>query len=798
MIEKDFLVYNKDHNVRIRGGQLWRIPSYEKTGEIARFDKVSRKLSIYLRPDSEFEEVRDSLYKMTRRLNPILYLWLFLQRKVPSLLLLVPISLTVAFFGHMTIYGDLIMNWAFLGDNSMTVYGLPMHQAAILTGVLAALFIYFFPVIFSGEQENFVKALNERFSNRHQLRKHLASTTRFLKSREHVKSVEIWNPDLSNQELDWVERSLIPSLFDAGLEMTYHIRIDERHILENYIHEIVGEELLWEDQPLGTDNALEHSPIPYEYLETWERNMLAVYVFASSASLSSRWLEAEESDKEGFLGNAVSLRLVQVIVKRFKERLFSEKDMNRLISTELFASRCLNDYGILSTGFRYNNDVWDLSEEVVQTELQKVRRELRFMVSFLQAELGDLTNLLDDPVAALKLNCILENNSIYNESRLVAIRFFIKIISKSEHYKVFKNYWRLIIENLTSDEGDKPVGEEIYRIIGVEQLLELTTIFERAGMYEDSLQALDYVETIFPLKGKIGKLRVYESEGKFEKSVQSILAIREDWKKGKIELSLEASIDLNLDIAWAIVSGRLENYKTEGRESCEDASKKLQSKFDSIRDSRRIFDLYNVLANYEEWDGNPEESLKNYEKALRIPGVTQAKLSSLFINKGIALRMTGHLEESVKDIEKGVEMKLAIGDADQLPTALHNLAQSCIMQGFTLSNESNKLKLFLKAHQSALKGLKILTRTGSSKKKGQLLAEKFISEFELAKSGETIEADLASSLSAVQDWLQKEDKKGRGNSYDVKVVVSELLSYLDEFEGDTLADAVAWQVSSLG
>ena len=792
MTEKEFLTYNKDYKIYISGGQLWRIPSYKQTGGITRFDKASKRLSVFLRPDSEFEEVRDSLYQITKKLNPILYFFLCIRRKLPSLLLLIPISLTVIFFGYMTVYGDLVINWAFLGENSMTVFGIPMNQAAIVTGLIATLFIYFFPVIFSGEQDNFVKALNERFSSRKQMRKNLAATTRFLKSRKYVTSVEVWNPDLSNQELDWVAKSLIPSLFDADLEMSFHIRIDERHILENYIREIVDEELTWEYQPVERDDTLVPSSIPYEYLENWEKSILAVYVFASTASLSSRWLSTKDSEKEGGLKNAVSLRLVQIIVKQFKERLFSENDVGRLISPELFASRCLNDYGILSTGLRHNNDVWELNETIVKSELQKVQREMRFIISFLQADLYKLTKLLDDPVTAVKINCILENNSLYDEDRLVAIRFFIKIVGKSEQYKVFKYYWPLIIKN-TTDEID--TNEDIYRIIGVEQLLELTTIFERSGMYKHALKALDYVETIFPLKGKTGKARISESEGKYDESVKSMLEIRDEWQRDKIQLSIESSVDMDLNIAWTIVSGRLENYRSAGREACEDARKKLEAQFDSVRDSNRIFDLFNVLANYEEWEEDPEGAFRNYQRALQIPGVNQAKLSSLFVNKGIALRQMKRLKESISNIEKGVEMKSAIGDADQLPVALHNLAQSYIESACTVSDKATKIELFSKAGQSALEGLNIQTRTGSTKKRGQLLAEKFVSEFELAKLEAEVEVHPEVGLQAVQDWLRNESKAERGESYDCKVVVNELFNYLDEFKGSTIEKIIVWQIS---
>ena len=100
---------------------------------------------------------------------------------------------------------------------------------------------------------------------------------------------------------------------------------------------------------------------------------------------------------------------------------------------------------------------------------------------------------------------------------------------------------------------------------------------------------------------------------------------------------------------------------------------------------------------------------------------------------------------------------------------------------------------FSKANQHAAHGLQIQDRTGSIKKRGQLLAEKFVSEFELAKLGEPIEANTAVSLQAVQDWLHNENEAGKGSTYDCKVVMHELLSCLDEFKANTIEEAVVWQ-----
>ena len=148
-----------------------------------------------------------------------------------------------------------------------------------------------------------------------------------------------------------------------------------------------------------------------------------------------------------------------------------------------------------------------------------------------------------------------------------------------------------------------------------------------------------------------------------------MLQILEDWKSDKIKLQDDSVVDLNLDISWAIVSGRLEKYKAIGRDLITASSTLLHNKFDAVRSTDQAIDLYNVLANFEEWDGNPQGAIENYDKALQIPGIQQAGLSSLLVNKGIALRQMKQLAEGAIYGEQGVEIKVAIGDADQLPIA---------------------------------------------------------------------------------------------------------------------------------
>ncbi len=416
---------------------------------------------------------------------------------------------------------------------------------------------------------------------------------------------------------------------------------------------------------------------------------------------------------------------------------------------------------------------------------------MKFMISFLQTEINELIQILEDPVAALKLNNAQENESIYNEHRLAAIRFFITVIYQTEQYKILKKYWHLVIENPSED---KDMNEDIYRIVGVDLLLDLATIFERAAMYGHAKDALDYVERVFPFRGKVGKARIKERQGDFETSVTAMLQIREDWKSKQIELQDKSIVDLNLDISWAIVSGRLEQYRAIGRESITDARTLLYAKFDTIRNSEQTIRLYNILANYEEWEGKPDGAIENYNKALQIPGVQQSGLSNLLVNKGIALRQMKELREGAIYGEQGVEIKTAIGDADQLPIALHNLAQTYIELAFSIDKQEDKIRFFSKAIEHAQTGLDIQAETGSVKKRGQLLTEKFVGKFELLKLKDSVHNDLIISLKEVQNWLKAEQEAGRGNTYDCRVVVGELLGALEEFEGSSLEDALVWEI----
>ena len=135
-----------------------------------------------------------------------------------------------------------------------------------------------------------------------------------------------------------------------------------------------------------------------------------------------------------------------------------------------------------------------------------------------------------------------------------------------------------------------------------------------------------------------------------------------------------------------------------------------------------------------------------------------------------------------------------IGDADQLPIAQHNLAQTYLELAFSIDNKIEQKTYFEEAGRHALNGVKIQVQTGSVKKKGQLLTEHFVAAFELAKLKGKERHTCIPALMKVQDWLLAERDAGRAETYDCRVVVDELLGMVVEFKGETIGEVLAWEV----
>ncbi len=302
---------------------------------------------------------------------------------------------------------------------------------------------------------------------------------------------------------------------------------------------------------------------------------------------------------------------------------------------------------------------------------------------------------------------------------------------------------------------------------------------------------MEYIERVFPFRGKVGKARVLERQGNFDSAVAALLDIHQEWEQGHITLSDAPLVDLCLNISWAIVSGRLEVRRAVGQACRTQAQQCLGQYFDTLRISEQIIRLYNILANYEEWQGNPDGAIENYDRALQIPGASQSGVSNLLVNKGIALRQLGRLEPAALYGEQGVGVKTAIGDADQLPIAQHNLAQTYLELAQASDDAQQRQNCWQQAERHAQDGLTIQARTGSIKKRGQLFTERFLARWNL---GTAVPADWQ----AVRDWLHAQQAAGHASTYDFKVVIGELLGGQAPWKGQDADALLAWQFEGVG
>ena len=784
MQERDFSIYDQEKKVRITGGVLWKINKRGEDGQMWQLDSKTKTLSVFLQPNDQLNDIKEGLFELIREHNWRMHLYFEVQKRVPSLLLLVPASLTVWLICFGSLLGDTAIAVAFTEGGDDTIFGISRLWLFLIMGAIATLMLYSFPAFFSGEQDGFIQYIYNRFSQRSIIRERFRKAFSFLRARGVVGSIVIWNPHLGEEQADWVTQSLMPAVLDAGVNFEMHVKIDERSAAQNLVARMTkrgADEIVWEEHYFD-----EHAnqAIPYDYLENWEKRLLAIYAFASTANLPSNWKNMEQP-----LKNVVSLPLVALIVEQFKERLFAEADRQKLISLDTFASRCVNDLGILSVCTVYSrpmNELWEIEQTIIDNELSSAQDEMRFVMQFLETNIKNVSEQIDDLVTALLVNSLYAKVSIYNPKRLLALRYFIQTVRDTEQYKIFNKYWDIVAAPPASLLAQTTSEADVYRIVGVNWLIDLAVLFEKAAQYERAETAYRFIEEVYPYRGKIGRAKVAEKRGNYLESTLSMLEIVAQYEQKTVELSKVSLIDLNLNLAWAIVSGRLEAHKLRGLQALADAKKYLHVDYDQIRNSDQMTRLYNITANYEEWAGRQEGSIDNYDNALRIPGAEQWNLSNILVNKGIALRQVGRLKEGAHFGEQGVEIKTAIGDADQLPIALHNLTQTYIMLAYSLPTGEQQ-KYFTAALHHAQTGLNIQDRTGSVKKRGQLLAEHFIAAYALQPQ-DTAAADAL--LRLAQAWLSQEIAAGRADTYDVRVVKNELLGIVPSAP----ADVLTWRI----
>jgi len=812
MKESGFSITSENPKVTIWGGLIWKAPKIGASeDESVRIE--GRTLCISIRPEDTIELVIGRFRRLTRKTSVGLYFKLIITYLLEPLLLVLPAVLMVLMIGLLGAYGNLINELLSLGNGSTQVKLNKYQMFFVYTSFFIST-AYLFPFFFQGD---FVKIFSDAKNFLDTNERHRSRTLKALQllsyKNKYIDRVELWNPGILKEGKDWVGKTLVPGIMAANLQTDIYINIGEKFATRKLIENLFEHTIKWVESSFEHD--AEVTPVSMEYLENWEKELLPVMVCASTANVPDDWyVDAERNDETGdtVLINVISLSLMELLVQQFGSRFFSKAISREKISVEVFINRCLNDYGLLSTLSEFSSNTYIISSSIVEERRADMRAEVEYVRTWLKVSVEDVLEKAHDPAAAVILAGTHSNTSIYDEKKLLSVEGFIKAITHSEQYRLLRKYWKLM-SVIKTNNNEENLEEKLFRLIHTESLRDLVLAFQRAGMYERTDICYDYLRSIYPVGSGIGEGNVLSQQGKYVEAVEKFMEMDQKWLggslstdsvegiKGGLNVDSVTKLNLHISLTVVIVMNRVVQYKTIAKKSFEVMVQILASMQDGERDSYQMARYYNVLASYYEWEGKFEEALATYDQGLKIPEVEQSLVSSLLVNIGIIYRMVGKsketFEESLSFLQKGIHYnwegvyaKQVIGNEDQLPVALHNLAETCIELAYRLEDRAKKIETFQQAYQHSKQGLDINQRIQSTKKQGQLLCERFLATYWLHKLDEPLPTttSLSDARQSFLDWVIR---KFSSSDYDVEVVL-ELMLRTDAFTGKTLKALAEW------
>ncbi len=810
MKEKSFSIASGDPKVTIWGGLIWKAPKTSDSEEGAvRIN--DRTLSIPIRPDDTIATIIGQLLKLTRKTSLGLYFKLIITYLLEPVLLILPAVLMVLMIGLLGAYGNLINELLSLG-NDITRVRLDKFQMFFVYTSFFILTAYLFPFFFQGD---FVKIFSDAKNFLDTNERHRSRTLKALQllsyKSKYIDKVELWNPGLLKEGQHWVGQTLIPGIIAAKLQTDIYINIGEKFATCKLIEGLIKKKITWQESVFETEGQV--TPISMEYLQNWEKELLPIMVCASTANVPDNWYvnaEHNEETSDTVLINVLSLPLMELLVEQFGSRFFSKAISREKVSVEVFVNCCLNDYGLLSTLSKFSSSTYIISSSIVEERRSDMRAEIEYVRTWMKVSIDHVLKRAHDPAAAVILAGTHASTSVYDAKKLLSVEGFISAITHTEQYQLLRKYWKLM-SVVPIQNGEENLETKLFRLIRTQSLRDLVLAFQRAGMYERTGICYDYLRTIYPVDSGIGEGNVLSQQGRYVEAVEKFIEMDQKWLGGKLSSNSNANglsgpnvdstskLNLYISLTVVIVMNRVSQYKDIAKRSFEVMRQILTLMQDGERDSYQMARYYNVLASYYEWEGEFEKALDIYDKGLKIPEVDQSLVSSLLVNIGIIYRMVGKskqdLEAAIPLLRQGIQYnwegvyaKQIIGNEDQLPVALHNLAETCIELAYRLENNEEKIDTFRKAYRHSQLGLQINKRINSIKKQGQLLCERFIAIYCLKK----MEASLPVSLSKVRGpFLEWTTQRLGSESYDVEVVLN-LMLCTDDFTGRNIKALTEW------
>jgi len=347
------------------------------------------------------------------------------------------------------------------------------------------------------------------------------------------------------------------------------------------------------------------------------------------------------------------------------------------------------------------------------------------------------------------------------------------------------------------------VREEVRRLtrfnaFGYAALTRLGRVHEVVGNYAEALAVWRKLEAIDGRRARVRIARLSERGGDFAAAADGIGAAIGDLERQPsahaVGNAALLAVETYLEGAWIIVSAAAAGQQEECRRRLEQAERWL-ARVDQVADPLIYWRYFNYLGLYHDWCRAYPEALAQHRRALAIPGVSDKWYSGSLVNlayvqrKAALLRTGGQVAAMAADLETAqtyaalaVDLKRRIGDEDELPVALHNLALAGLCRILAAPAENTEDALASHAAECASvarEGLAILDRLGSNKKRFALLLELWLAERLCHRDGHEAALALCAlpGLSGVEaECVARLDEANAAGFVGDKIVALQLLT----------------------
>lgn len=758
MLNNKFVLKSNKSNITIKGGFLNQVANHD---DILASGNQSASIDFFMEENTNLETFEEKLLTAIKKRSYYSYLLLRIKNRIGSVLTLIISLIIIALIALLSIHGSMTYD-LFSGGDSSNIFDFNGLHLYLMLSLIILLFLIVSPKIILGEYKSLFDWANSRFSTNARITRKLIRELSLLhKVYGQDKEFNVWNPLVAGTD-SWICAQLIHALSMLPFQVNLLIKTDEKDPLLETMKKY-GSENLYTSQPIDEESAANMS-FSFKLLSTWEKECLHCLMFSSIFNLPEEW---KENGSESEI--SISIELAEQVYHLYGPKLSSTGSGQTTF--EKFMNRCVFDYNYMSPAEdkRVQNLILldnSLTEKIDYSLMEEIGDTVKNNISSISAH-------ITDPLALVILMGLIGSDHAIDTRKIDLVTAFIRNVKRIENYQLISNYWKYI--SMEENPTDEKFKLGLLQFMDVQTLSELSTCFVNSGMYTNAQEVFDILENIYPAKIAIETADLKDSLGECREALHIIQKADKDWVESGIVEDKAIILQIYHLNSWVIVSGRFDDHKEEGYRYLE-KTKSILRKLPST-ESYLLFLTrhFNTMANYNEWEQEYELAIENYDKALKLPGNILRK-SSLLSNRGTAERFLGnktknitakrkHFLTSRSNIQQAVEMKKSIGEKNQLPGTTQNLAETLLELARITNDRKEQIKVLMDADQITTEGLDVLDEMRSEKRRGRLLAKKYIAHLMLGEIGEESKQDEIRKM--FDEWQQKEDKE----SFDYREVM---------------------------